>query len=141
MFQYICGVRVGFNIRGRLLHLYCAHIWLYKTSLFFLYMTYIFLYFDLKLWNNLFLFILQVVDKYIPSVNLSVEYYCLIILVPLCLLCQVRYLKFLAIFSMLANIFLVLTYFICLYYIFGGEISFADKKVVGNPARFPAFLS
>ncbi|XP_059061996.1 proton-coupled amino acid transporter-like protein CG1139 [Achroia grisella] len=83
----------------------------------------------------------QLVDRYVPSVILPVEYYCLIILIPLCLLCQIKYLKFLAIFSLLANILLVATYGICLYYIFGDEISFSDKKVAGNPARYPAFIS
>lgn len=83
----------------------------------------------------------QLVDRYVPSAILPVEYYCLIILIPLCLLCQIKYLKFLAIFSLLANILLVATYGICLYYIFGNEISFSDKKVAGNPARYPAFIS
>ncbi|CAK1551929.1 unnamed protein product [Leptosia nina] len=83
----------------------------------------------------------QLVDRYVPGAILPVEYYCLIILVPLCLLCQVKYLKWLAIFSLLANFFLVATYLICLYYIFGDEINFSDKKVVGDPARFPAFIS
>ncbi|XP_045521364.1 proton-coupled amino acid transporter-like protein pathetic isoform X1 [Pieris brassicae] len=83
----------------------------------------------------------QLVDRYVPSVILPVEYYCLIILVPLCLLSQVKYLKWLAIFSLLANLFLVATYVICLYYIFGDEINFSDKKIVGDPARLPAFMS
>lgn len=83
----------------------------------------------------------QLIDKYVPSVNLSIEMYCLITLVPLCMLCQIKYLKWLAIFSILANLFLFLTYLICLYYIFGNQISFYDKKVVGNPARIPAFIS
>ncbi|CAH2062922.1 unnamed protein product, partial [Iphiclides podalirius] len=83
----------------------------------------------------------QLIDRYVPSVILPVEYYCLIILGPICVLCQVRYLKWLAIFSFLANIFLVLTYIICLYYIFGDEITLADKRIAGDPARFPAFVS
>ncbi|XP_026491775.2 proton-coupled amino acid transporter-like protein pathetic [Vanessa tameamea] len=83
----------------------------------------------------------QLVDRYVPGVNLSVEYYCLITLVPLCLLSQVKYLKWLAIFSLLANLFLILTYFICLYYIFGSDINLSDKRVVGDPSRIPAFIS
>ncbi|KPJ12549.1 Proton-coupled amino acid transporter 4 [Papilio machaon] len=83
----------------------------------------------------------QLIDRYVPSVILPVEYYCLIILGPICLLCQVRYLKWLAVFSFLANIFLMLTYLICLYYIFGSEITLADKKIAGDPWRFPAFVS
>ncbi|OWR43021.1 amino acid transporter [Danaus plexippus plexippus] len=83
----------------------------------------------------------QLIDRYMPSLNLSVEYYCLIILIPLCLLCQVRYLKWLAIFSILANLFLFLTYLICFYYIFRSPLSFEGKTAAGDPSRFPAFLS
>ncbi|XP_013135313.1 PREDICTED: proton-coupled amino acid transporter 4-like [Papilio polytes] len=83
----------------------------------------------------------QLIDRYVPSVILPVEYYCLIILGPICVLCQVRYLKWLAVFSFLANIFLMLTYLICLYYIFGSEITLADKRIAGDPWRFPAFVS
>ncbi|XP_050672680.1 proton-coupled amino acid transporter-like protein CG1139 [Leptidea sinapis] len=83
----------------------------------------------------------QLIDRYISTVDLPVEYYCLMILIPLCLLCQVKYLKWLALFSILANFFLVATYVVCLYYIFGDEIVFTDKKIVGDPARFPAFIS
>ncbi|XP_049864934.1 proton-coupled amino acid transporter-like protein pathetic [Pectinophora gossypiella] len=83
----------------------------------------------------------QLVDRYAPSFIIPSEYYSLIMLIPFCVLCQIKYLKWLAIFSLLANILLVATYLICLYYIFGGEISFADKVAVGNPARYPAFLS
>ncbi|XP_063635964.1 proton-coupled amino acid transporter-like protein pathetic isoform X1 [Cydia splendana] len=83
----------------------------------------------------------QLFDKYVPSVILPVEYYCLIILIPLCLMCQIKYLKWLAIFSILANILLFVTYLFCLYYIFNGEMNYSDKKAIGNPARYPAFLS
>ncbi|XP_053600134.1 proton-coupled amino acid transporter-like protein pathetic isoform X1 [Plodia interpunctella] len=83
----------------------------------------------------------QLVDRYAPSVIWPVEYYCLIFMVPLCLLCQIKYLKFLAIFSMIANILLMATYLICLYYTFGNHINFADRKIAGDPARYPAFIS
>ncbi|CAH0628749.1 unnamed protein product [Chrysodeixis includens] len=83
----------------------------------------------------------QLVDRFAPSTILPVEYYCLITLVPIILLCQIKYLKFLAIFSGIANILLVATYIICLYYIFSGDISFEGKVAAGHPARYPAFLS
>ncbi|KAL4714478.1 hypothetical protein ACJJTC_017773 [Scirpophaga incertulas] len=83
----------------------------------------------------------QLVDRYYSSTILPVEYYCLIFLIPLCILCQIKYLKWLAIFSLMANVLLVATYVICLYYIFGDTITFDDKKAVGNPARYPAFIS
>ncbi|KAJ8725132.1 hypothetical protein PYW07_016090 [Mythimna separata] len=83
----------------------------------------------------------QLVDRFAPSTILPVEYYCLIFLVPIILLCQIRYLKFLAIFSSIANILLLTVYIVCLYYIFGGDITFEGKHAAGNPARYPAFLS
>ncbi|CAH0397554.1 unnamed protein product [Chilo suppressalis] len=83
----------------------------------------------------------QLVDRYFPSAIMPVEYYCLIILVPLCILSQIKYLKWLAIFSVLANVLLVATYLVCLYYIFKDSISFTDKTAIGDPARYPAFIS
>lgn len=91
--------------------------------------------------NNLNFSFFQLVDQYVPSTILPVEYYCLIILVPIILLCQIKYLKFLAIFSGIANILLFTVYVVCLYYIFGGELSFQGKHAAGDPARYPAFLS
>ncbi|XP_073966240.1 proton-coupled amino acid transporter-like protein pathetic [Choristoneura fumiferana] len=83
----------------------------------------------------------QLADNYAPSMILPVEYYCLILLVPLCLMCQIKYLKWLAILSVTANVLLFATYLFCLYYIFSGPIKFNDKIAIGNPARYPAFLS
>ncbi|KAG6450758.1 hypothetical protein O3G_MSEX006744 [Manduca sexta] len=83
----------------------------------------------------------QLFDRYVTTTNISVEYYCLFILVPLSLMVQIRHLKWLAPFSLLANILLIATFAICLYYIFRDELNFSDKKPVGDPARFPAYLS
>ncbi|XP_023944341.2 proton-coupled amino acid transporter-like protein pathetic isoform X1 [Bicyclus anynana] len=83
----------------------------------------------------------QLLDRYVPGYILPVEYYCLILLVPLCLIVQIRYLKWLAPISLTANIMLVATFAICVYYIFKDDITISDKLVVGYPARFPAFLS
>ncbi|XP_075972274.1 proton-coupled amino acid transporter-like protein pathetic [Anticarsia gemmatalis] len=83
----------------------------------------------------------QLLDAYVASFILSIEYYCLILIVPLCLMVQIRHLKFLAPFSLMANIMLFATFAICLYYIFGDKITIADKNPVGHIARLPAFLS
>ncbi|XP_028163880.1 proton-coupled amino acid transporter-like protein pathetic [Ostrinia furnacalis] len=83
----------------------------------------------------------QLFDTYFPVFILPVQYYCLIIMVPLCLMVQIRHLKYLAPFSLVANVLLVTTFAICLYYIFKDEINYQDKRIVGDPARFPAFLS
>ncbi|XP_063374731.1 proton-coupled amino acid transporter-like protein pathetic [Cydia amplana] len=83
----------------------------------------------------------QLLDTYYPVVTLSVQYYCLIILVPLSIMTQIRHLKWLAPFSFLANVLLVLTFIICLYYIFKDPISIEGATAVGQISRLPAFLS
>ncbi|XP_053600139.1 proton-coupled amino acid transporter-like protein pathetic isoform X3 [Plodia interpunctella] len=83
----------------------------------------------------------QILDTYAPAYILAVEYYCLILLVPLCMLVQIRHLKFLAPLSLIANVLLIITFFICLYYILKDGFTISDKKVVGDLTRFPAFLS
>ncbi|KAM3968091.1 proton-coupled amino acid transporter-like protein pathetic [Aphomia sociella] len=83
----------------------------------------------------------QLLDTYYPVYILPIQYYCLILLVPLCLLVQIRYLKFLAPLSLIANILLVATFAICLYYIFKDGFTLSGRKVVGDASRFPAFLS
>ncbi|XP_041972923.1 proton-coupled amino acid transporter-like protein pathetic isoform X2 [Aricia agestis] len=83
----------------------------------------------------------QLLDQYVQAFILPVQYYCLIFLVPLSLLVQIRYLKWLAPFSLLANLLLVAVFFICLYYIFRDPIVISDKRITGDIARFPAFLS
>ncbi|CAF4855068.1 unnamed protein product [Pieris macdunnoughi] len=83
----------------------------------------------------------QLFDRYITSAIVPVEYYCLAILVPLCIMCQIRYLKWLAPFSLIANVLLVATFAICIYYIFKDEITLNGRKVIGPAARLPAFLS
>ncbi|XP_026327034.1 proton-coupled amino acid transporter-like protein pathetic [Hyposmocoma kahamanoa] len=83
----------------------------------------------------------QLLDTYVQSFVLSTEYYCLILLVPLCILVQIKHLKFLAPLSLLANIFLIATFVICLYFIFEAKLDIKDKKVIGTWQEFPAFLS
>ncbi|XP_026747335.1 proton-coupled amino acid transporter-like protein pathetic [Trichoplusia ni] len=83
----------------------------------------------------------QLFDTYLTEASLPVEQYCLILLAPLCLLCQIRHLKWLAPFSLLANLLLFATFAICLYYIFREPIKISDKRVVGDLSRLPAFLS
>ncbi|XP_026765212.2 proton-coupled amino acid transporter-like protein pathetic isoform X1 [Galleria mellonella] len=83
----------------------------------------------------------QLFDTYYPVFIVSIEYYCLILLIPLCLLVQIRHLKFLAPISFIANVLLVATFAICLYYIFKDGLTFSDRKFVGEASRFPAFLS
>lgn len=83
----------------------------------------------------------QIVDQYIPDFHLKTEMYCVILLVPVAIISQVKNLKFLAPFSLLSNGLLVVIFGICLYYIFSGSLSFDGRQPVGEPGRFPLYLS
>ncbi|XP_021183907.2 proton-coupled amino acid transporter-like protein pathetic [Helicoverpa armigera] len=83
----------------------------------------------------------QLFDTYLSTPPIPVGQYCLFLLLPLCLLCQIRHLKWLAPFSLIANVLLFATFAICLYYIFREPLTFSDKQIVGDMSRLPAFLS
>ncbi|XP_025835239.1 proton-coupled amino acid transporter-like protein pathetic isoform X2 [Agrilus planipennis] len=67
--------------------------------------------------------------------------YMVIILPLLILICQVRELKYLVPFSMLANIFLVISFAITLYYMFNGSFTMEGKNLMAPISRIPLFLS
>ncbi|XP_052758364.1 proton-coupled amino acid transporter-like protein CG1139 isoform X1 [Galleria mellonella] len=59
----------------------------------------------------------QIIDHFYEDNGINTTMYCLIFLVPLLIFTQIKNLKYLAPFSGFANILLVLTFLICLYYI------------------------
>ncbi|GJQ86564.1 hypothetical protein Trydic_g5539 [Trypoxylus dichotomus] len=64
-----------------------------------------------------------------------------LILLPLILTCQIRELKFLVPFSFLANVFLVASFGITLYYIFSDIRMGDDLVMVGTMNTIPLFFS
>lgn len=63
------------------------------------------------------------------------------ILLPLILSCQIRELKFLVPFSFLANIFLLVSFAITLYYMFDKIEDPADRQWMGSIEGLPLFFS
>ncbi|KOB70024.1 Amino acid transporter [Operophtera brumata] len=53
---------------------------------------------------------------------------------------EIRHLKYLAPFSIVANILMFVAFAICLYYIFSDTLNVSDKRLVGDIDRFPAYL-
>lgn len=64
-----------------------------------------------------------------------------LILLPLIITCQIRELKYLVPFSFLANVFLVVSFGITLYYIFDGIEMRDDLDMVGSFNTIPLFFS
>ncbi|XP_047519740.1 proton-coupled amino acid transporter-like protein pathetic [Pieris napi] len=83
----------------------------------------------------------EVVDFYFPSVNISIQMYCVLTLVPLALLCQIRNLKYLVPFSTIANILLLGVFGITLYYVFLDLPPITDREMVASITTWPLFMS
>ncbi|CAK1578018.1 unnamed protein product [Parnassius mnemosyne] len=83
----------------------------------------------------------DIIDYLSPSHTFTVKEYCGFLLMPLILLTQVRHLKFLVPFSLLANICLLFTFIITCYYTFSDLHDFSKVKLVSNFVEWPLFLS
>lgn len=84
---------------------------------------------------------LQLVDHYHKDLGWEVIPYMFLILVPLIITCQIRELKYLVPFSFLANVFLVVSFCITLYYIFSDLEMKDDLKMIGTMNTIPLFFS
>ncbi|XP_044254876.1 proton-coupled amino acid transporter-like protein pathetic [Tribolium madens] len=86
----------------------------------------------------------DVVNYYQNSVSdWPLQYYMLMLLVPLIVCCQVRQLKHLVPFSIIANVTMVTAFLITLYYMFSGigDIDIEDRKFFNDITLFPRFFS
>ncbi|CAH2091657.1 unnamed protein product [Euphydryas editha] len=83
----------------------------------------------------------NIFDYFYPSNVFPVEVYCALLMLPLIIFTQVRHLKFLVPFSILANICLILTFVITCYYTFVDIPDTSDKKLATNIMEWPLFLS
>ncbi|XP_013141572.1 PREDICTED: proton-coupled amino acid transporter 4-like [Papilio polytes] len=83
----------------------------------------------------------EVLDVYYPSLQLSIQTYCALTLVPLVLICQIRNLKYLVPFSAFANVLIVIVFIITLYYVFVDLPPITDREMVANVSQWPLFLS
>ncbi|CAK1551551.1 unnamed protein product [Leptosia nina] len=83
----------------------------------------------------------EVLDEYVPDYKLSVETYCALTLVPLVLICQIRNLKWLVPFTVVANVFLVACFAITMYYIFTDLPNPKDREMIASVTQWPLFIS
>lgn len=84
--------------------------------------------------------IFQIVDHFYAENGLNTTYYCLMFLAPILVFTQIKNLKYIAPFSGFANVLLVLTFMICLYYI-GAEFPSFDSRPMSVPiGRLPLFI-
>lgn len=82
----------------------------------------------------------QIVDYFDHDSSLTTTMYCLMFLVPILIFTQIKNLKYLAPFSGFANILLVLTFVICLYYICDEFPSLDSKPMSVDVGRLPLFI-
>ncbi|XP_050681629.1 proton-coupled amino acid transporter-like protein pathetic [Leptidea sinapis] len=83
----------------------------------------------------------DIMDHFIQGQNYSVEIYCAMLLLPLILITQVRYLKFLVPFSILANLCLILTFAVTCYYTFEELPDITNTKLIAGIQNWPLFVS
>lgn len=72
--------------------------------------------------------------------SMSVRIYVLLIMIPVLLMGQIRSLKFLVPFSGTANVFIVVTFGIVLFYIFKEPLTISDKPLITSWTKWPVFF-
>ncbi|XP_013161764.1 PREDICTED: proton-coupled amino acid transporter 4-like isoform X1 [Papilio xuthus] len=83
----------------------------------------------------------DICDHFNPNYTFTVKEYCGFLLIPLIVLTQIRHLKFLVPFSLLANICLLLTFVITCIYTFSDLKDISTVKLASSPTQWPLFLS
>lgn len=76
----------------------------------------------------------------IYGLDMSVRLYIVIIMVPVIIMGQFRSLKFLVPFSGSANIFIVITFGIVLFYIFKDTLEIDNRPMVVSWTKWPVFF-
>ncbi|XP_053600218.1 proton-coupled amino acid transporter-like protein CG1139 [Plodia interpunctella] len=82
----------------------------------------------------------QIIDHFYKDNEINETMYCLYFLVPLLLFTQIKNLKYLAPFSGFANILLVVTFLICLYYICGKFPDVTTRPTSVDIGKLPLFI-
>ncbi|XP_053961907.1 proton-coupled amino acid transporter-like protein pathetic [Anastrepha ludens] len=81
------------------------------------------------------------VINYDTTLNWNVRIYIALTVIPCLLIGQIRNLKWLVPFSAMANIFIVVTFCIVLYYLFSEPFVFSDKPLVAKVTQIPLFFA
>ncbi|CAH2091649.1 unnamed protein product [Euphydryas editha] len=82
-----------------------------------------------------------VMDVYLPHYDISVRMYCVMALIPLILICQIRNLKYLVPFSAIANILIIIVFGVTMYYTFVDLPPLSEREAVASVTQWPLFLS
>ncbi|KAF5270108.1 hypothetical protein FQA39_LY08520 [Lamprigera yunnana] len=83
----------------------------------------------------------QLIVYWFPNVVFNTRLYMVMVLVPLLILAQIRELKYLVPFSFFANIFLVVSFGITLYYVFLDIPNTSSKPLFAKFSQLPSFFS
>lgn len=83
---------------------------------------------------------LRDVFNFLFDLNWDVRLYIAIVIVPMLFLGQIRQLKYLVPFSALANLFIVITFSITLYYLFHGKMEFSERPLFSSMRQLPQFF-
>lgn len=75
------------------------------------------------------------------NIDLDVRVYIALTLIPCLAIGQIRTLKWLVPFSAVANVFIVITFGITLYYMFSGPVTVSDKPFVASASKIPLFFA
>ncbi|XP_049308795.1 proton-coupled amino acid transporter-like protein CG1139 [Bactrocera dorsalis] len=81
------------------------------------------------------------VINYDTGLKWDVRIYIAIIVIPCLLIGQIRNLKWLVPFSAMANIFIVVTFVIVLYYLFSEPLVFEDKPLIAKASQLPLYFA
>lgn len=81
------------------------------------------------------------VINYDYGLEWNVRIYIAMTVVPCLIIGQIRSLKWLVPFSFVANLFILVTFAITLYYMFNGELNFSDKPHVAKLTQIPLFFA
>ncbi|CAG9792100.1 unnamed protein product [Diatraea saccharalis] len=84
--------------------------------------------------------VVQIIDHFYPGNGISKTMYCLMFLVPILAFTQIKNLKYLAPFSGFANLLLVLTFVICLYYICIDFPDLSSRPMSVDIGNLPLFI-
>ena len=80
------------------------------------------------------------VANYEFNVDYDVRLYIALTIIPCIFLGQIRQLKYLVPFSAMANLFIVVTFGITLYYMFTGPLEYSERPLFSSWAQLPLFF-
>lgn len=81
------------------------------------------------------------VINYDAGLNWDVRIYIALTLIPCLLIGQIRDLKYLVPFSLMANVFIVITFAITLYFMFDQDLVYSDKPLIAKATQIPLFFA